>query len=199
MIPEKLFLKLPEIETDRLILRRLQYSDTQDIFDYARYPEVSKHLIWEAHETEMDTLEFLNFVMEKYNKNQPAPWGISLKEESRIIGTIGYLDWDKKNYKAELGYVLHCYYWKKGYMTEALQRVVDFGFNKMYLNRIEARTVPENIPSQKLLEKVGFKKEGLLREQMIVKNRFKDFHMYSIIKKEYMEGEENDKSKDMLY
>ena len=199
MIPEKLFLNLPEIDTDRLTLRRLAYTDLKDIYDYAKHPEVSKHLIWAAHETELDSIEFLNFVLEKYNKNQPAPWGIALKKEKKVIGTIGYLDWDKKNAKAELGYVLHCCYWKKGYMTEALKSVVDFGFNKMYLNRIEARTVPENIPSQKLLEKVGFKREGLLREQMLVKNRFRDFYIYSIIKKEYPEGEGNDQSKNMLH
>ncbi|MGD8780518.1 MAG: GNAT family protein [Ignavibacteria bacterium] len=185
MTPEKLFLKLPKIETERLILRKLEYSDKRDIFDYSKYPEVSRYLIWKKHETEMDTLEFLDFVMEKYKENQPAPWGIELKEKNKIIGTIGYHEWDKKNFKAEVGYVLHCNYWQNGIMTEALNYVIEFGFTKMYLNRIEARTDPENIPSQKLLEKVGFLKEGLLREQMLVKERFQDFFIYAILRKEY--------------
>ncbi len=199
MLPEKLFLNLPKIDTDRLILRRLEYSDLKDIFDYAKHSAVSEHLIWDAHETEHDSIEFLNFVNEKYNKNQPAPWAIELKKEQKVIGTIGFLNWDKINSKGELGYVLHCYYWKKGLMTEALKAVIDFGFNNMYLNRIEARTVPENIPSQRLLEKVGFIKEGLLREQMLIKNKFKNFFIYSILKKEYWKGEGNDKSKNMLH
>ncbi len=178
------FSNLPIIETERLILRKLLYSDKEDIFYYASKPEVAKYTLWYPHQSKVDTLEFLNIVYEGYRTNTPAPWGIELKAISKIIGTVGFVDWDKNNHKAEIGYALSQDYWNKGITTEAVRKVINFGFNKMELNRIEARCKRENVSSSRVLVKLGFTFEGILREQMLVKGKFEDMMIYSLLAKE---------------
>lgn len=180
----KIFTNLPELKTERLLLRKLLYSDKVDIYSYAKNPDVAKYSLWEAHQSEMETLEFLNIIYEEYRKNRPAPWGIELKEISRIIGTAGFVKWDRVNSNAEIGYALSKDYWNKGIATEAVKKVIDFGFYNLNLNRIEARCLEFNVPSIKLLEKLGFKFEGILRKQMFVKGKFEDMHLFSLIKTE---------------
>ena len=111
---EHVFINLPTLETERLRLRKLLYSDQADIFEYASNPEVAKHLLWEAHQSEFDTIQFLNLVYEAYNKNNAAPWGIELKSINKIIGTVGFVNWDKERNEMEIGYALSQNYWNKG-------------------------------------------------------------------------------------
>ena len=162
MLPN-IFTNLPTLETERLILRKLLYSDKSDIFKYARNPEVTKYILWYPHQTEMDTLEFLNIVYEEYRKNRPASWGIETKETNKIIDTAGFVNWDEKNHKAEIGYVLSQDFWNNGLASEAVKEILKFGFENLDLNRIEARCNKSNVASSKLLEKLGFTFEGVLR------------------------------------
>jgi len=183
MLPN-IFTNLPSLETEKLILRKLLYSDKKDIFEYAKKSEVAKDVLWYPHQTEMDTLEFLNTIYEEYRKNRPAPWGILLKENNKIIGTAGFVNCDEINHKAEIGYVLSKVYWGKGIMSEAVKEIIKFGFESLELNRIEARCNTSNIASGKLLEKIGFTYEGVLREQLVVKGKFKDMKIYSLLSKD---------------
>lgn len=180
-----IFSNLPTLETNRLKLRKVLYSDRDDIFEYASNPNVAKYTIWYAHKNEFDTIEFLNIIYEGYRTNKPAPWGIELKENSKFIGTIGFVGWDIDNYKAEIGYALSENYWNKGIATEAALKVINFGFKIMKLNRIEARCNNDNIQSSRVLEKLGFTFEGLLREQLLVKGKFKDMKLYSLLAEEF--------------
>ena len=177
---EHIFIRLPKLETNRLILRKLEYSDKSDIFEYAQNPNVAKYVLWEPHQDELDTLEFLNMVYASYNKNKAAPWGIQIKNDSKIIGTIGFIHWyiDKK--EAEVGYALAEKYWNNGFVTEALEKVLDFGFEKMNLNKITARCLPENSASIKVLEKSGFKFED--KSKMFVKGKLTSINFYSLEK-----------------
>ncbi len=185
METQRIFNNLPKLETERLLLRKLRYKDVQDIYDYAHDEEVAQFVMWDAHHSELETLEFLNVVISLYNKNEPAPWGIELKETKRIIGTIGFVSLESEHNKAEVGYTLAKRYWNKGLMTEALKKVIEFGFEKMKLNRIEARCIKENEQSIKVLLKVGMKEEGTLRQFLYVKKNFQDIKVFSILKSEY--------------
>ena len=105
------FINLPQLETERLLLRKLEYTDKQDIFEYASNPEVSKYMPWEAHGGEIDTLDFLNIAYDNYNNDRPASWGIVLKSKKKIIGTAGFASLDKINLRAEFGYAISQDYW----------------------------------------------------------------------------------------
>jgi ribosomal-protein-alanine N-acetyltransferase len=183
--PEDLFKSLPELETMRLRLRRLSMHDAGDIFEYASDPEVSKYVLWDHHRTIADSKSYLKHVLFLYSKGIPASWGIVLKEENKLIGTGGYQWWSVADSKAEVGYVISKSYWNKGYMTEALEEILRFGFEQMELVRIEAKCFVQNTASVRVMEKCGMKLEGTLRSYKYVKGNFGDFKLYSILSSEF--------------
>ncbi len=183
--PEDLFKNLPVLETERLKLRKLSMRDAGDVFEYASVPEVSRYVSWVPHRTIADTKSFLKHVLHQYEKGIPTSWGIELKESGKLIGTGGYLWWAIEHSKAELGYVISDQYWNKGFMTEALRKILEFGFEVMSLERIEARCFVENIPSERVMQKCGMKLEGILRSSLFIKGTFQDFKLLSILKSEF--------------
>lgn len=189
--PEELFKNLPYLETERLKLRRLSAHDSGDVFEYASVPEVSEYVSWTPHRTIADSKSFLKHMLFQYEKGIPSSWAIILKENDKLIGTGGYHWWSTEHSKAELGYVISNKYWNKGYMTEALRKILRFGFETMELERIEARCFVENIASERVMQKCGMKLEGILRSSLYVKGAFRDFKLYSILKSEYqlMQGD----------
>jgi len=183
-----IFTSLPTIETERLILRKLRYSDQKDIFEYAKNPRVAEHLIWEAHKNEFDTIQFLNLVYDAYNHNNAAPWGIELKDNGNLVGTIGFINYFEKKNEAEIGYAISEEYWGMGLITEALKEVIKFGFENMKLNMITARCKPANNASFRVLEKCHFKFDGIFQKQMEIKGKLEDMRMYSLSQKDYKNG-----------
>ncbi len=184
--PEELFRNLPPLETKRLELRKLTAKDLSDIFEYASVSDVSRYVTWSPHRTVKETKSFLKQVLYQYQKGIPSSWGIALKENRKLIGTGGYHWWSIEHSKAELGYVLSDKYWNNGYMTEALRRMLQFGFETMNLQRIEARCFMENTASERVMQKCGMKLEGILRSSLYVKGAFRDFKLYSILKSEFL-------------
>ena len=177
----KLFSDLPILETQRVSLRKINLFDTQDVFEYASDQKVSRYLLWDTHKSTITTRKFIINIMQNYLDGKEAPWGIEYKENSKIIGTIGFNYWDVTNKKAEVGYVLSSKYWNAGLMTEILQMIVNFGITELMLNRIEAKCDPLNVASQKVLGKTGFKYEGLLRKYVSANGEYKDIMLFSLI------------------
>lgn len=182
---EEIFGDLPILETDRLILRKIKLSDTQDLFEYASDPEVARCVTWDYHKSIEDSINYLRSVIQKYRNKEISEWGIVYKENNKFIGTCGYLWWNTTHARAEIAYALARRYWNRGLMTEAVKQVIKFGFEKMMLNRIEARCMLENIASQRVLEKVGMFFEGVMREVIFVKGSYHDLRVYSILRREY--------------
>lgn len=112
-------------------------------------------------------------------------WGIEIKAEGRLIGTCGYCKWDKQHRHAEIGYDLWTEYWGQGLMPEALQALIRYGFEEMNLNRVEATTHTENQRSQRVLTKLGFQKEGLLREYYCRDGIYNDQVQFSLLRNEW--------------
>jgi ribosomal-protein-alanine N-acetyltransferase len=183
---DELFKNLPNLETERLKFRKLAMQDAGDVFEYASVPEVSRYVSWSPHRTIADTKSFLKHMLLQYGKGIPSSWGIVLKETNKLIGTGGYLWWSTEHSKAELGYVISDKYWNKGYMTEALKKIIQFGFEIMNLERIEARCFTENTASERVMQKCGMKLEGILRSSLYIKGAFTDFKLLSILKSEYI-------------
>ncbi len=179
------FGNLPSLETERLLLRKLRLEDAGDLFEYASDPEVSRYTTWEAHKTIDDSRAILSQWMDLYATGQVAPWGVVHKGDAKLIGTCGFVSWAPRHARAEVAYALSRKYWNKGYTTEAVRAVIAFGYNTMRLNRIEARCEIPNVGSARVMEKVGMKFEGVLRQQLFVKGVYVDLKMYSILRAEW--------------
>jgi ribosomal-protein-alanine N-acetyltransferase len=182
-----IFGELPRLETNRLILRKIDLDDASDLFEYAQEPEITRYVTWQPHKTIEDSKEFLKTVIQKYKDGKVSIWGIVYKGDKKLIGTCGYLWWFPAHSRAEIAYALSRSYWNKGLMTEVVREVIRFGFVEMKLNRVEARCVVGNIASEKVLKKAGMQFEGIIREQMFFKEAYQDLKLYSILRSEYNE------------
>jgi [ribosomal protein S5]-alanine N-acetyltransferase len=179
---------LPTIETDRLLLRKITLNDANDMFEYASDPQVSEYTMWSTHSSIEDTKYFLKSLLKMYKRRELVDWGIVHKAENKFIGTCGFVEWRMTHSRAEIGYTLSRKYWGEGYMTEAVNAVIDFGFREMLLNKIQARCEVNNIASARVMEKAGMQLEGILRQQIFVKGRYWDLKTYSILKEEFFDN-----------
>jgi [ribosomal protein S5]-alanine N-acetyltransferase len=183
-----LFKDLPDLRTERLLLRKLSMDDAPDLFAYAADPEVTRYLDWEPHSSIDDSRRFLEGVTEAYARGEPRSWAIVYRDEDRMIGTGGFLFWDQVANRSEIGYATSRQYWGRGLMSEAVPEMLRFGFERMALNRIEARCNRSNTGSIRVLEKSGFKLEGVLRESFVQKGKLSDLLLFSILRREWSDG-----------
>lgn len=179
----------PVLETERLILRELLESDVEDLFEIFSSDDVMKYYGMFPFENKDKLLKVIHSFALGFSEERVIRWGIQNKEDGKIIGTCGYHNWMKKHFRAEIGYELSKNYWRKGYMTEAIEAILPYGFEHMALNRIEAIVYPENLASQNTLFKMGFREEGLLREYMCFRDQMTNVLMFSLLKKEYQRNQ----------
>ncbi len=182
---ETVFGDLPTLETDRLLLRKIELEDKEDIYAYTSNEEVSKYVTWDTHKSLADTSGFIEFVLAQYRVKKIAPWGIEYKENGKLIGTIDFVMWQPNYHVAEIGYCLSQDYWGMGIVTEAANEVIKYGFTHMDLVRIQARCMAENIGSARVMEKIGMSFEGVMRKAMYTKGFQRDIKMYSILDEEF--------------
>jgi len=176
---------LEHIETSRLILRPLTLGDLNDVYAYASDPEVARYTIFDFHTSIQPTREFLASVIEGYAEGHPGPWGAENRQTKRVIGAIGLRRWSRENASAELGFALKRASWNQGFASEMVRAVIDFGFQRMALNRLCAGTMTANSASRHVLEKAGMKFEGVLRQVEYFKNGFQDVALYSMLREEW--------------
>ena len=181
----KLFSHIPTLETDRLILRGMRVSDTEDMFEYARRPSVTQYLTWNPHTDPAETREYLTYVGQRYRTGDFYDWAVVDRESGHMIGTCGFTSFNCPHDTAEIGYVLNPAYQGKGLATEAVRRVLDFGFDELGLHRIEAHFMEGNDASRRLMERVGMTFEGYARESMRIKGRFCTIGTCAILRHEY--------------
>ena len=180
------FIYMPALDTPRLRLRKLTMQDATDIFRYSRDTQVARHVLWDAHRTIGDSRAYLRYMLRRYRQHEAASWGIEYRATGQIIGTIGFMWIQTDNSAAEVGYSLSRDYWNRGLMTEALQAVIDYGFGRLNLNRIEAQHETANPASGAVMRKCGMQKEGTLRQRLYNKGRYVDVDLYAILRRDYM-------------
>ena len=177
----------PKLETARLVLRELRMKDADFLFKEWSDPAVTHFMSDEEPlQTREQAEEFLRSFQTPEKNRYSKWWGIERKADGRLIGTCGYFRWDKQHHRAEIGYDLRPDAWEQGLMPEALQALVRFGFKEMNLNRIEATVHIENLRSQRVLAKVGFQREGLLREYYCRDDIYHNQVQYSLLKREWL-------------
>lgn len=180
-----IFSHMPVLETDRLLLRPMRVSDAQDMYEYASNPDVTRYLLWRPHDTPSYTRSYLEYLGGRYRLGSCREWAVILKSEGRMIGTSGFAAIDCPNRVGELGYVLNPAYRGQGFSPEAARRVISFGFDVLGLHRIEARYMIGNDASQRVMEKIGMRYEGVRRESMLVKGAYRDIGICAILVSEY--------------
>ncbi|NOU93271.1 GNAT family N-acetyltransferase [Paenibacillus sp. LMG 31456] len=178
-------ISFPLLETERLLLRQLITEDSRDLFQYFSKDEVTKYYDLESFTEIGQSEELIHTWNKRFQEKKGVRWGITIKSEDKIIGTCGFHNWSNEHFKAEIGYELAPEYWQQGIMTEALEALLPYGFRELELNRIEAFIDPDNISSRKLLEKIGLKEEGYLKDYFYEKNRFVDAVIFAILKRDY--------------
>ncbi|MGN7940280.1 GNAT family N-acetyltransferase [Virgibacillus sp. 6R] len=173
----------PTLETDRLILREMTKEDAEGIFACFSNEDVTRYYGQETLEKIEQAEKIVDFFSKSYSEKRGIRWGMERKGTKGIIGTIGFNAWLPKHKRAEIGYELHPDYWRNGYTLEAVLKVISYGFEKLDLTRIGAVVFIENKASNNLLEKVGFQKEGVLRDYMYQNGKAYDTYVYSLLRK----------------
>jgi len=181
MAIEKIFDTFPILNSDRLSFIEIKQEHLTDLFKLFGDNNVTKYYNLKTFETEQDGQKFIDWYKNRFKEKLSIRWGISLKGQSEIIGTIGFNNFTK-NHRANIGYDLQTEYWNNGYATEALKTIVEFGFKQLKINRIEAEVMIGNTASERILEKLGFTNEGLLRHWLYWNENHYDMIMYSLLK-----------------
>jgi ribosomal-protein-alanine N-acetyltransferase len=176
------FLPFPNLETKRLLLRQVNTNDVDTILDLRSNDEVMKYIPRPYLKTKEDALALITMFDDKIENGIGINWGIYfLDEPEKLIGIIGYYRMKPEHYRAEVGYMIFPKHNGKGIVSEALQKVVEYGFKVMKLHSIEAILDPENKGSEKVLLKNGFVKEAHLIENEYYEGRFLDSMIYSLL------------------
>ena len=181
-----LFSNLPTLRTKRLTLRPARMSDAADLYEYSKDPEVARHVLWDAHQSVGDSRGYLRYAVRQYRQDLPASWGIELKENHKLIGTIGFMWINRDHNSAEVGYSLAREYWNRGIMSEALSAVLNEGFMDLNLHRIEAQHEVDNPASGRVMVKCGMMYEGCVRGRLYNKGRYVDVALYAILRDDYL-------------
>ncbi len=178
------FHPFPEIKTERLLLRRLIEEDAGQIFKMRSDENVMKFIGKNPITTMQEAVDFYNLVNDSLENNTGITWAITLIDSpEKMIGTIGFWRLIKEHFRAEIGYMLMPSYWKKGLAKEAVQKVIEYGFQQMNLHSIEAHIHPKNMASAMLLESTQFVREAHFKEDFFFNGVFEDTAIYSLLNK----------------
>lgn len=173
------------MQTNRLYLRER----TNELYQVMIQESTKEQLLFLG----LDSIDELNVILAKSKELfeiKPFDfrlWDIIEKSSGKMIGNCGFHHWEQKHERAELGYFLNENRRNQGLMTEALKTVIDFGFNSMNLNRVEAFINPDNIPSLKVIQHLGFTEEGRLREHYKSEDTIYDSLIFGLLKSEYLD------------
>ncbi|BDU25911.1 GNAT family N-acetyltransferase [Flavobacterium sp. GSB-24] len=177
------FSPFPVVETERLILDEVNDGDVKEVFELRSNPETMKYIPRPLVKDREDAMEHIKMIKEKIENNTGINWAIRLKDNSKLLGIIGFYRLQPENYRAEIGYIILPEFQGKGLVPEAVTRLIKFGFEDLRLHSIEAVIDPENYASEKVLQKCGFTKEAHLREAEFYEGKFLDKVIYSLLER----------------
>lgn len=164
----------------------MEVNDWQAVNEYASDPEVVRYMDWGPN-TEKETKEFIQRAMsiQKEKPRRMYTLAIVVEQGDRLIGSCGINVSNPENREGWLGYCLDRNFWGKGYGTEVVRGLMDFGFTELALHRIFATCDLGNTASAHVLEKSGMKREGCLREHKWSKEEWRDSYLYAILEHEW--------------
>lgn len=175
------------IETKNLVLRPFEHKDIEAVYkNWTSDPEVTQYLTWNSHKSLEDSEQYVYECITNYNEHENFyNWAIVLKEIDEPIGSIGAVNVDDFSEKVEVGYCIGRNWWNKGIMTEALGAVIDYFFNEIGTNRIEAKHDIVNVASGKVMIHCGLKYEGRQKQSQRNNRGLIDVDLYGLISSDY--------------
>nr|WP_321226927.1 GNAT family protein [uncultured Psychroserpens sp.] len=181
-VNEQVFDAFPELESNRLIFRAYKKEDAQALLNMRSHNAVFKYMDTAIPKRVEDTEKRIEGYNNAFYERKGITWTIIEKSSKKPIGDFGIWRIDRQNSRGEIGYILHPDFWGKGYMTEAFNTLIHFGFNDLNLHSYEANVNTENENSKALLLKFGFKLEAHFRENFYYDGQFLDSEIYCLIK-----------------
>ena len=179
--------EFPVLETQRLRLRKPEISDASDVLVFRGDPVVQKYDDPVIH-TVQEAEAFINELLDEFRTRSGISWVMELKEKRIVIGAFGLHHWNQYHRRAEAGYGIAHAYWGQGFASEALKAMLQYGFERMNLNRIYARTIADNHASVRLLESNGFTREGTQRKHSWEDDgTFHDSAIYGLLANEFLQ------------
>ncbi|MEN2767457.1 GNAT family N-acetyltransferase [Ornithinibacillus xuwenensis] len=175
----------PVLETERLRLRMIEENDAPSLLKYLSDKDVMQYYGLKPFTEINEALNEISWYQSIYLNKSGIRWGITWKEENEVIGSCGFLNGVSEHCRTDIGYELSKDYWGQGIASEALVAVLEYGFNELELERVQALIEPPNISSMKLVEKHGFIREGLLRNYEYTDGKFDDLYMYALLKRDF--------------
>lgn len=176
---------LPVISTDRIVLRWISEDDVDALFEVFSDPQVMRYWSSGPLADRRAAADLQREIADGNLNNTMFKWGLSLRESNKIIGTTTLFNLSLSNGRAEIGYAMGSTHWGKGYMNEALRALVAYAFEGLNLRRLEADVDPRNGASIRTLERLGFQREGFLRERWHVEGEIQDALFYGLLRREW--------------
>lgn len=177
--------EFPTLETERLLLRELREDDVADAHRMFTDAEVMRYVGKPLHADIEETRRFLQRNRDLFPAREGVRWALTRRGSDRLIGSGGHWRLMKPHYRAEIGYDLLPECWGQGLMTEALRAILRFGFARMGLHSVEAQIDPANRRSRRVLERLGFRQDGLLRENFFFAGTFTDTAVFTLLRREF--------------
>lgn len=184
------------LESERIILIEMKEEDWPNVHKYASQPIVCQYQPWGPN-TEEESELFTKGIIEdaKLVPRSRYVFSVFEKKSNKMIGSGEFNLRDRSNRAGEIAYIIHPDYWGKGIATEVAQLLIKLGFYEFKLHRIYATCDPRNSGSIKVLEKIGMTKEGRMREDLLIKDGWRDSFLYSILEKEWGQYEQGSEAK----
>ncbi|HKY06501.1 MAG TPA: GNAT family N-acetyltransferase [Blastocatellia bacterium] len=177
--------ELPAIDAARVRLRSITGDDVDSLYTIFSDAEVMRYWSSPPLASREEAARLLDRIQSNFRERTFFQWGIALREDDKVIGTTTLFHLDLGNRRAEIGYALGRSHWGRGYIQEALNALFAFAFNDLSLHRLEADVDPRNARSIRTLERLGFQKEGYMRERWHVAGEIQDALMYGLLKHEW--------------
>jgi RimJ/RimL family protein N-acetyltransferase len=178
-------LELPLLRTPRLVLRGLRGDDADALFAFFSHPETMRYWSTPPMVHSFDARALIARAQESLADGTALRWALALAGDDRLIGVCSLFNLEPVHRRAELGYLLGRPHWGHGFMTEALAAVLDHGFARLDLHRVEADLDPRNAASRRLLLRLGFKEEGILRDRYRVAGEVSDTLWMGLLRPEW--------------
>jgi RimJ/RimL family protein N-acetyltransferase len=174
------------IRTNRLLLREYVENDWQAVLAYQQNPKYLKYYQWTERSTE-EVREFVAMFLD-YQQENPRlnlQLALTLKSTDQLIGSCGIRMISRESHEADIGFEVDPDFWGQGYASEAAGAIVRYGFDELRLHRIWARCIADNLSSRRVLEKLGMRQEGRLRENEYFQDRWWDTLIYAVLEHEW--------------
>jgi RimJ/RimL family protein N-acetyltransferase len=177
--------RLPTLESSRLSLRWISDRDVDAFYGIYSNPEVMRYWSTPPLADRESAVDLIKGIHQSWQRRAILKWGIARSTDDQLLGSVTLFNLDFTHRRAEIGYALGREHWGQGYMSEALRTVLQFAFGSLDFHRLEADVDPRNAASIKTLERLGFKREGYLRERWQVSGEIQDALFFGLLRPDW--------------